>query len=278
MLLTRETEGLQASVTVLGMFDGVHRGHQALLMQGAALAEAQGLPLNVCTFEPHPLTVLRPDKAPARLTTQAERAQLMAGFGVDSLCVLPFTRRMADQLPEDFMARMVETLAPRTVVCGFNFTFGRRGMGNGETLTAYGATHGFETVIVPEVVLEGATVSSTRIRALLDGGCIREASRLLGHAYTLAGQVAEDGAHMAVSGKKALPLPGAYACYLTVDGQHYPAVAHIDGGVRVQVLDGFLPLAGRRIRLTLMDLLCQKDGTAPAEILRRARTFFFSVV
>lgn len=287
MRIIRNPEQTGACVLVLGMFDGVHRGHQALLMRGAALAGEYGLPLNVCTFEPHPLAVLRPELAPARLTTQTERAQLMAGFGVDNLCVMTFTRDVADQVPEDFMADMVRTFAPKCVVCGFNFTFGRAGKGTGDMLRAYGADHGFETVIVPEVILEGATVSSTRIRRLLEAGRIPEVSCLMGHAYTLSGTVKEIDSHapaapMTVPRNKALPASGAYACYLTVGGQNYPALAFVDGGVEVWALDSVLVLKGRQVRLTFMKQLRETPEIADcreqlARDAAQARQFFFSI-
>lgn len=283
MKIIRDPAQTAPCVLVLGMFDGVHRGHQALLMQGVTLAEAHGLPLNVCTFEPHPLNVLRPEKAPARLTTQAERAQLMAGFGVDSLCVMTFSHKVADQPPEDFMAQMEAVFSPKYVVCGFNFTFGRRGMGTGESLRAYGMAHGFETVIVPEVVLEGETVSSTRIRGLLDRGCIREAARLLGHAYTLTGRVQGVGlptARIASPRTKALPAAGCYACFLTVEGQHFPAIARIgaDGTVDVRVLDAMLVLRGRTVRLTFMQCLSMDAAADETSIEEQACAYFFAMV
>lgn len=294
MKIVRDPARTEPCVLVLGMFDGVHRGHQALLMQGVERSRALGIPLNVCTFEPHPLAVLRPQAAPQRLTTQTERAQLMAGFGVDSLCVMTFTHALADQEPEAFMAEMTARFSPQVVVCGFNFTFGRRGRGNGDALRDYGAAHGFEVVIVPEVVLEGATVSSTRIRALLDAGSMPEAARLMGHAYTLTGRVRTSGSivagqsDMTVTRSKALPAPGLYACYLTVGGQNYPAMAELPADSRrvaVIPLDSLLMLHERRVRLTFMKQLrrAMSFGSSNDEQAQRrtdaaaARTFFFEM-
>ena len=98
-------------------------------MTGNALAEAEGIPLRVCTFSPHPLAVLCPDKAPKMLTTLPERARFMLGYGVDSLCVFSFTRAMADEAPEDFVRRMVRTFQPRHVVVGVDNTLARAGAG-----------------------------------------------------------------------------------------------------------------------------------------------------
>ena len=229
MQIVRNPAQTKPCVLVLGMFDGVHRGHQKLLITGNALAEAEGLPLRVCTFSPHPLAVLCPDKAPRMLTTLPERARFMLGFGVDTLCVFPFTRALADEPPEDFVRRMARTFRPRHVVVGFNNTFGRGGRGDGALLTAMGRELGFTTHIVPAVELDGSPVSSTRIRALLAQGDIHGATRLLGHAYTLSGRVM-DGKHIGrtmgyptanvdAPVRKALPAFGVYACYLTVEGR-----------------------------------------------------------
>lgn len=301
MRILRDPAQTAPCVLVLGMFDGVHRGHQALLMAGVDLAEQTGLPLNVFTFEPHPLRVLRPERAPALLTTLTERARLMADFGVDNLCILPFNRKVAGQAPEDFMAEMVRVYQPRHVVCGFNFTFGSRGAGNSESLCAYGREHGFEVTIVPEVILGGDTVSSTRIRSLLQQGNIPEATRLLGHSYTLCGQVMNGKrigrtmgfptANVAISKNKALPAFGVYACWMETGDRVYPAVVNVgrhptlpEGSVTVEAyaLDAQLSLYGQKVRLYFLSFLRPEkkfDGVEAlkAQITRdaqEAREFF----
>ena len=271
MRIIRNPESMQPCVLVLGMFDGVHRGHQALLMTGEALARESGLPLTVCTFEPHPLRVLRPESAPPLLTTLTERARLMADFGVDNLCILDFTRNTAAQSPERFMEALVRIYRPAQVVCGFNYTFGRGGAGNGESLTRFGKAHGFRVTVVPEVVLEGDTVSSTRIRRLLQAGDIRQATHLLGHAYTLSGRVCSGKhigrtmgyptANVEVPRGKALPAYGVYACWMRVEGRVYPAVVNVgrhptlpEGSVTVEAyaLDACLMLYGKKVRLSFL--------------------------
>ena len=258
-------------VLVLGMFDGVHRGHQRLLAVGNQLAQEEALPLRVCTFEPHPLAVLCPDKAPPMLTTLPERARCMLGFGVSDLCVLPFTQALAQEEPEDFLQRMAAAFRMRHVVAGFNNTFGRRGRGDGELLRRMGGTLGYQAHIVPAVEIDGAPVSSTRIRRLLQAGEIAQANRLLGHAYTLSGRVGQ-GKHIGrtmgyptanvdVPPRKALPAYGVYACYLTVEGGTYPAVVNVgrhptlpEGAVTVEahVLDSCLMLYGKKVRLDFL--------------------------
>ena len=177
MRIVRDPINMGSCVLVLGMFDGVHRGHQALLMAGRDLADQYGMPLHVCTFEPHPLQVLRKEAAPPLLTTLTERAQLMASFGVDALCVHTFTRKVAAQEPEDFLRQLDEVYNPHAIVAGFNYSFGSKGRGDGEMLKAWGAEHGCEVVIVPKVELDGDSVSSTRIRLMLREGISEEYAR-----------------------------------------------------------------------------------------------------
>ena len=172
------------------------------------------------------------------------------------------------------MAEMVATYAPVVVVCGFNYTFGKGGKGTGKTLRAFGKTHGFRTVIVPEVIVDGETVSSTRIRRVLSEGNIPMANRLLGTGYTLSGKV-ENGkqlgrtmgfptANVAIPRYKALPAFGVYDCWLeTVDGSYHPAVVNVgrhptlpEGQVTVEahvLTDGEpIDLYGQHVRLSFM--------------------------
>ena len=273
MKILRDPERLNPCVLVLGMFDGVHRGHQALLMRGGELAQEMAFPLNVLSFEPHPLRVLAPQKCPPLLNTLPEKARIMQSFGVENLCITTFDQGRADQSPEDFMAEMVDTYAPVVVVCGFNYTFGKGGAGNGRTLREYGKKHGFRTVVVPEVIVECETVSSTRIRRLLTEGDIPMVNRLLGTAYTLSGRV-EDGKHLgrtmgfptanvAIPRHKALPAFGVYDCWLeTADGAYHPAVVNVgrhptlpDGPVTVEahvLTEDEIDLYGQHVRLSFM--------------------------
>ena len=110
MKILRDPNRMSPCVLVLGMFDGVHRGHQALLMRGGELAQEMDFPLNVLSFEPHPLRVIAPERCPAMLNTLPEKARIMQSFGVDNLCITTFNQARADQSPEEFMAELVETV------------------------------------------------------------------------------------------------------------------------------------------------------------------------
>lgn len=248
MLLTNETHRAPASVVVLGMFDGVHRGHRALLIRGRELADAMALPLVVYTFEPHPLAILCPEKQPPRLTTLPERAGLMAGMGVDVFRVDAFTRAVAGCAPEAFLQQLMAELHPRAVVAGFNYTFGRMGRGDAALLERMGPELGYQAHIVPEVELAGSTVSSTRIRQLIEEGRLPEADVLLGRAYSLTGMPKGQGCRltMAVPAGKVCPAPGTYSV-LVRRGEHTcPAVVQMlpQGQMHIQTKEA-LPPEGR---------------------------------
>lgn len=275
MKIIRDPQRLSPCVVVLGMFDGVHRGHQALLMRGGELAQEMNFPLAVCSFEPHPLRVLAPEKAPPMLNTLPEKAAIMQSFGVDTLCITTFDRARADQSPEDFMDELVRVYAPVVVVCGFNFTFGKGGAGNGRLLREYGRKHGFRTVVVPEIIIEGETVSSTRIRRLLAQGDIPMVNRLLGQAWTLSGKVSGGKqvgrtmgfptANVTIPRRKALPAFGVYLCWAELEDDVYlPSVVNVgrhptlpEGNVTVEahiLMDDAVPmdLYGRHLRLSFI--------------------------
>lgn len=301
MKILRYPQSTEACVLVLGTFDGVHRGHQALLMAAHGLAESYQVPLNVCTFSPHPLQVLRPEAVPPMLTTLPERAQCMHSFGVDNFCIIPFDRTMADSEPEAFLQSIAAVYRPLAIVVGYNYTFGAMGKGDTDFLKAWGATHGVEIMVVPNVRLDGDTVCSTRIRKLIREGDVQEAARLLGNSYTLSGEV-ENGkrvgrtigfptANVHVNQKKALPAYGVYSCWLQCDGGFFPSVVNVgrhptlpEGSVTVEahILGEYIMLYGKHVRLYFLKYQRPEQRFASVEELKAqitqdaadANTFF----
>ena len=178
----------ERSVVALGMFDGVHIGHQVLLERGAALAKREGVPLVVCTFQDHPLRLIAPEKCPPQLTDFDERARLMEALGVDVFYAMPFSPEVMTMPPEDYVGHLVRQFHPTDVVCGYNHTFGRKGEGKPPLLQVLGGALGFSVSIVPKITLEGREISSTAIRAQLSGGNVAQARRLLGHPYEVRSQ------------------------------------------------------------------------------------------
>ncbi len=261
----------EGRVLALGTFDGVHRGHQELIRTGIRYARENGILLRACTFDRHPLEVIRPETAPKVLTTIPEKAALMARIGVDEMQLIPFRKETADMEPEDFLEMLRKTVKLRAVAAGWNYTFGRKGRGNADMLRADGKKHGYDVLILPPVTTgDGTVLSSSAIRERIRDGKIPEAEEMLGHGYQLSGRV-RDGKHMgrkigvptanvAVSFRKQLPAFGVYPCYMETAGDQYRAVVNIglqptmpSGRVTVEanVLEGHPELYGKGARLTL---------------------------
>ena len=264
-------ETREGRILALGTFDGVHRGHRELLETGIDYAREFGIQLRACTFDRHPLEIIRPEAAPKVLTTVAEKAELMAQVGVDEMQLIPFRRETADMEPEDFLEMLRRMVDLRAVVAGWNYTFGRGGRGDADMLRRDGEKHGYDVLILPPVTAENGTVlSSTVIRERIEQGLIPEAEEMLGHGYQLKGRV-RDGKHLgrrigvptanvAVSPRKQLPAFGVYPCFMETAEEQYRAVVNIgvqptmpSGMVTVEAnaLDGAPELYGMKVRLTL---------------------------
>ncbi len=218
---------LGPTVVTIGNFDGVHRGHQHVLTEAGRLAAQRGgLPVVAVTFDPHPMTVIRPDKAPPLLTSVEDRTALLASAGTHAVLVLAFTPELADLEAADFAESVVFTaLHAEGVVVGENFRFGHRALGDIGLLQRLGALHGATIVGLP---LDGAgerTWSSTYIRACLARGDVRGAAEALGRPFSLHGRVVRGDqrgrelgyptANVPVSNTRtAVPVDGVYAGWM----------------------------------------------------------------
>jgi riboflavin kinase/FMN adenylyltransferase len=179
--MTDQVEGSCAgrpAVVALGMFDGVHIGHQSLVRRAVEIARNRGWCAVVYTFENHPRSVF--DQAPPLLMDVETRRAALYALGVDRVDMVQFTRTMANRSPRAFLKLLTGRYDVRAVVAGKDFTFGRRGAGTTDTLKALGAEMGFEVVEMPVVLLDGEKVSSTRIRMALERGEDELAARMLG--------------------------------------------------------------------------------------------------
>jgi riboflavin kinase/FMN adenylyltransferase len=174
----------------VGNFDGVHRGHAALLAALRAQARAIAGPAVAVTFDPHPLKLLRPAQFMPVLTSVADRAALLESQGADHVLVLQTTPALLHLSAEEFFHQVLETrLRARAVVEGANFAFGRDRGGNIDLLSRLGAQANIRVTVVPPFLLAGVPVSSSRVRAALERGAVREAADLLGRPYRLRGTV-----------------------------------------------------------------------------------------
>ena len=182
--------GWGESVVTIGVFDGVHRGHQRIVARAAEIAAERGLPVVAITFDPHPDEVIRPGSHPPFLSSARRRAELLGGLGVDAVCVLPFTLDFSRLDPDEFVRQvLVERLHSASVVVGEDFRFGHRAAGDVALLDRLGEKYEYTTEGLPLLVLDGVTISSTAIRTLLSAGDVTEASKLLGRPHRVEGVV-----------------------------------------------------------------------------------------
>lgn len=186
-----QLQGLRGPLFLaIGVFDGVHRGHQAVISTSAEHAHsAAGTPV-VVTFDPHPGKVLRPESAPHLLTATEHKVALIRALGVAHLLVIPFTREFATTSPEEFVARLVENSKPLREICvGHEWSFGKGRAGNLELLQKLGRRFDFDVVGIPPVRVKGDVVSSTTIRQAVETGNLVKAAEMLGRAYAILGTV-----------------------------------------------------------------------------------------
>ncbi|GGD99504.1 riboflavin biosynthesis protein [Aureimonas endophytica] len=181
----------RGGVVAIGNFDGIHRGHQAVLGAATDLAEKEGAPALCLTFEPHPRSVFAPDRPVPRLTPPPVKARLLEKLGFSAVVEQPFDRAFAAMTAEEFVSEiLVRDLAARHVVVGFDFQYGARRQGSVATLQEAGTRHGFGVTAVPPFVAEGGEpVSSSRIRADLGRGDVAGAAALLGYRWTIESMV-----------------------------------------------------------------------------------------
>jgi len=228
------------TVVTVGTFDGVHRGHRAVLEEIARRAKASGLKSVLVTFEPHPLEIVNPSAAPPLLTLPEERRRILAETPVDQVEFVPFTAELRNLAPEEFVRQVLEArFHVAELVIGHDHGFGRGRTGDVEFLRKLGGEDGFAVDVVPAVLLpDGRPISSTLIRRAVAGGDLDTAERALGRRYGVEGTV-ERGAgrgrtigiptiNLAPPGpRKLLPPDGVYACVVKWNGVAYGAMSNL---------------------------------------------------
>ena len=269
-------ELFRGGVVAIGNFDGMHRGHQAVLEDAMLEARTAGLKAIMLTFEPHPRTLFRPDQPVFRLTPHSEKAKIARALGLDGMISLAFTRDFASQSPDLFISDMLlDGLNARKVISGYDFHFGKDRAGTPDFLKTHGEASGFGVTIVDmKADRSGDAVSSTRIRQALEDGMVNSANKLLGYRHFFTGTVI----HGAKNGRKLgyptanMTLPdnsrlreGVYAVKMVrADGTLHNGVASFgrrpmfDNGPRVfevHVFDFNGDLYDEEIRVILYDYL-----------------------
>ncbi|HXH68663.1 MAG TPA: bifunctional riboflavin kinase/FAD synthetase [Candidatus Limnocylindrales bacterium] len=187
---TKSAASAGGSVIAIGNFDGIHLGHQRVLEFCIGLAKESGAVATALTFEPPPLKVLRPESAPLRISTNAQRLEWFAALGMEAAVVLPFTKELSQLAPDEFVEEiLVRQMNVLAVVVGDNFRFGHKQAGDVKFLRELGMRDGFDVIVHEPVVVDGEIVSSTAIRKLIAGGDVTRAARMLGRAFALTGEV-----------------------------------------------------------------------------------------
>lgn len=226
----------QKTIYALGFFDGVHLGHQALLRQCRELADRLDCQAGVVTFLGHPDTLVT-GVTPPLITGAADRMRLLKGYGMDTVVQLPFDRSLMSMPYQDFFRMLMENYHAAGLVCGDDFRFGYRGLGDAEKLKQACAEANIPCAVVPEQKLGDVTISSTYIRTLLEQGDMEQAVAFLGHPHSFTGRVVAGKqlgrtigiptANMLLPPEVLTPKHGVYICRATVDGTSYPAVTNV---------------------------------------------------
>jgi len=231
-----EEVNLQNSWLTIGVFDGVHRGHQEIIKKLTTGAHANDAPAVVLTFTPHPASVLSGQEIKC-LTLPDERADLLGKLGVDVVITQPFTRELSTVTAHDFMLRLTRRLGLQHLLIGYDFALGKGREGNAARLTEIGSELGYALEVVSALSDESGVISSTEIRKLIELGNVVEAARLLGHSYSLHGPVIHGDArgrtinvptaNIGYSYEKMIPAKGIYACWARLHDKKYLAAINI---------------------------------------------------
>jgi len=230
---------LGRAVVAVGVFDGVHLGHSALIADTVRLAASRDARSVVATFDRDPDQVVTPEAAAPQLLTLEEKIEFISALGVDAVLVFPFCMRMAEMAPDRFLDDVfMAALDPVAVLVGADFRFGVHASGTVETLSKFGARAGFEVIGHELVVVDGEPVTSTRIRRLVSHGQVEAATQLLGRVHRLHGRVGRGrGEGAAILGvptanirpaaHAAVPADGVYAGWLSANGERRPAAISV---------------------------------------------------
>lgn len=272
----------------IGVFDGVHLGHRKIIREAVDRARGLGGRALVLTFEPHPASVLTPQNAPPSLTSLELKLELLENEGVDETAAIPFDPEFARQSPQEFCRRLLRKgLGASHVLVGENFRFGAGAQGSPLELCSLGEKLGFGVTAIRLADVEGAAVSSTRIRGLLQDGRTMAAARLLGRPHLLEGYViAGDGrgralgvptANIEVPAGLVIPAPGVYVSRSLVAGLEYGSVTSIgtnptfDGAdlrVETHLLEFDRGIYGQRMRVEFLQRLRGQERFPDVEALK----------
>ncbi len=248
---------IKASVVTIGMFDGVHLGHSKVIQCFQGYAKKTDLEPVFLTFNPHPLEIVHPERAPLRLTTEHERLCLFENLGIKTVVRIPFSLDLSRKSPESFLEdNLIGSLHCKALIVGYDHGFGRERKGGVDFLRKMAERFGFDLQIVPPFVVDNVTVSSTKIRKSLATGDVSLAAKMLGRPYEISGIVVTGQgrgrklgfptANVSVEDqKKLIPADGVYAVRILSEGKQYDGMLNI----------GFRPTFGGTLRTVEVHIL-----------------------
>lgn len=271
----------------VGNFDGMHRGHRAILARAVEGArETKGTSLAV-TFHPHPMRVLALEKLQPMISTHEQKLELLEAEGLDAVLVLAFTREFAAHTPASFVSEMQAAMPLSEIVVGEDFRFGHLNAGDAETLRTECESRGLRATVVPLIESGGHKLSSSRIRHLLGEGHVEDAAALLGHAYFIDGTVVDGDKRGRELGfptanlqalNEIIPYTGVYATRLRVRGASYPSVTNVgfrptfelQSGIRIEthIPDFKGDILGEKVRLEFVRFLREEMKFPGVEALK----------
>ncbi len=257
-------------VAALGNFDGVHLGHRQLIRKAIEKSQQLRGTTAVLTFDPHPLKILDPEFSPPMLLSKEEKIKKLSELGAELLIIIPFSKEFARLTPQEFIKDILaEKLNAKGVVIGYNYTFGFKGQGTPEILSALAADYSIETIVVPPVTYQGVEVSSTFIRSLLVKGEVHEAQRFLGYyPFILSEVVAGDQrgrnigfptANLEPGEEVLIPANGVYAVRVYIGEEIFKGVANIGlrptfkldkpRNIEIHIFDFSNDIYGRKVKV-----------------------------
>lgn len=262
------------AVLTIGTFDGVHIGHQKIISKIKEIAASQNGESVLLTFHPHPRLVLNPDDDSLKLiNTLEEKKELLASYGIDNLVIATFSEAFSKTQPEDYVREfLVQKINPRVIVIGYDHQFGKERKGDINLLKQLSPVFNFEVEEIPKQLLEDISISSTKIRKALHNGQILQANDLLGHPFSMEGNVVRGHqignklgyptANVAIQNKnKLVPPPGVYAAIAEIEGKSYKGMLYIgyrptfsgtDRSVEINLFDFDRDLYDKKIKLNFI--------------------------
>ena len=228
---------IKKPVVALGNFDGIHIGHQALIKKAVSMARSvDGTPI-LFTFYPHPLKIIKQKSSPFIIQRFREKVKIAQNLGIEIIVCARFTKEFSNMNPKNFIVDiLVKNLGVKGVCVGHDYTFGKAGKGSIKTLREYSIAYDFGLVVIPPVKIDGAVVSSTKIREFLRNGEVEQANRFLGRGYSIFGIVKKgDGRGNDLGYPTANIYPkneimlknGVYAAYVYLDGKKYKSAVNV---------------------------------------------------